>query len=172
MPPVGDEYSSISQADFDLLVTSEITPQIAGQWLYNVKQFTRTIMQPVYPATDPPTAEPVTYYYTACDPLVFPAVLISDHHTNPQLRFYDQRLRASTNCTVKYGLSDVPNSTLNAAPYLINIYFVKKEKIWYVGAPSYLFTGIRADLDKLEVDFVQYEEADTTTSVITQKFYP
>jgi hypothetical protein len=121
----------------------------------------------------PPTTEPVTYYYTACDPLVFPAVLISDHHTNPQLRFFDQRLSASTNCTVYYGRSDVPNSILNVVPYLSNLYyFVKKEEKWYVGAPSYLFTGVRADLDKLEVDFVQYGEADTITSVITQKFYP
>lgn len=179
MPPVGDEYSSISQADFDLLVTSEITPQIAGQWLYNVKQFTRTVMEPIFPVPTPPapTEAPVTYYYTALTGFAFPPQERINHKKDPQLRFYEpdepqQHLKVSIQNGVYYAESDDPSNPITAYidSYLYSYCFVKKEDKWYVG--SQLASAITATMYELTSTQTIGAETNTITSVITQKFYP
>jgi len=167
MPPVGDGYSSISDEYFNGLVTSGIDIQTAGQWLYNVKKFTRQSSDDL----------DTTYYHTAIDPFIGPTATISDHKKNPQLRFYEpdepqQYLRASAYNTLVYSQSDDPNSIFggNATSYLDIFYFVKKQTNWYVGT---LFAAtISANLNTIQTTFSVGEATTTITYTITDTFYP
>jgi len=165
MPPVGDGYSSISDDDFDDLITSQINIQIAAQWLYNVKKYK------IESTDDPDTIN----YYTAVVPIIFPVQPISDHKENPQLRFYapdepQQYLKASTCNTLYYAESS--NPTIfggNVLTYLDIFYFVKKEASWYVGT-SFAAT-VSADLNTIQTTYLSGEATNTITRTIIDTFY-
>lgn len=127
-------YSSISKDDFDGLIAegklypSEITPQIAGQWLFNVKAFTVTTVtsNPSNPtSTNPPLGTRIEDHI--CE---------EDLKSNPQLQFYEpdtevQHLKVSINNNLRYS-GDGASSN-----FLERFFFVKRLNSWYVGIGNY-----------------------------------
>jgi len=186
MPPVGDGYSSISDDDFDDLITSQINIQIAAQWLYNVKGFSnrRVVSNSDTSNLDPhPPAEDETIDYIATN--LF-SVAINDLKSNPQLRFYEpnqpnQYLKASVNNSLYYYTTNSPDQELE--PY----FFVKKGPNWYAGISNYAggegaVVTITASLIPPEL-YTKFEYPTTeagydvgtiveNTFTITDTFYP
>jgi len=148
-------YSSISSEGFaglsaeGKLYPSEITPQIAGQWLFNVKAFTVTTVKsnPSNPtSTNPPLGTRTEDHI--CE---------EDLRSNPQLHFYEpdtevQHLKVSINNNLRYS-GDGASSA-----FLESFFFVKRLNSWYVGIGSYVTeegaeVEISADLNQL---FIKY----------------
>ena len=187
MPPVGDGYSSISDDDFNGLITSEpITIQTAAQWLYNVKGFSnrRVVSNSDTSNLDPhPIASDETIDYIATN---LSLVAINDLKSNPQLRFYEpnqpnQYLKASVNNSLYYYTTNSLDQELE--PY----FFVKKGPNWYAGISNYAggegaVVTITASLIPPEL-YTKFEYPTTeagydvgtiveNTFTITDTFYP
>jgi hypothetical protein len=176
-------YSSISEEDFaglsaeGKLYPSEITPQIAGQWLFNVKAFTEKTVKsnPSNPtSTNPPLGTRTEDHI--CE---------EDLRSNPQLNFYEpdaekQHLKVSINNNLRYS-GDGSSST-----FLESFFFVKRLNSWYVGIGNYVTeegaeVEISADLNQLLIKFTYSAGSNSSglddgtiidkTYEITETFY-
>ena len=175
MAPYSPKYSNISEEDFALLLTHEITPQIAGQWLYNVKSFRfngHTLIDFTDPATPDTEEDNVANYevhsydgvtygglkiwpllriltpdYFNISPFVLPVEEFDNTHyyLKPPIR----------NDWLWYD----PTELANINEYLGIFYLFKRLDKWYIGVKGYSqynfnYTSINATMDTI-----------TTTSV-------
>lgn len=192
MAPFEDEYSSMSDYDINdptdglKLSETDITPQIAGQWLYNVKAFrwTRVI------TNDEIQSGTTVENLYAVDPNIFPPIAINDLKVNPQLHFYNisppsppqPYLKASTNNDLTY----YTGSGL-ANRYLEPFAFIKNRLRWCVGIGIYVqeegvVATINASLTEVYTKFEYPSDRSVfpydpntiveNTYTITDTFYP
>jgi hypothetical protein len=179
MSPVGYGYSSMSDEEINdpyyghTLSATDITPQIAGQWLYNVKGFRWTR---VIAGDDPQTGTVVENLY-AVNPISFPPPALNDLKINPQLRFYEQYapnqyLKASTNNDLYYYSTGSSLSTR----YLETFSFIKNQSRWCVGVSKTITTQVTevivdATLTQAYTKFTYANGGPYDPNTVVENFY-
>ena len=184
MAPKEDTFSSISDVDFATLKVSEITPEIAGQWLFNVKGFSIDYLL-VRKSSDPEVPDEVITGENTALVLTNPYTGETEGlRTNPQLRFIaayaeDQKLNQNTNNDLIYSLGGELGYDFRV---LELFYFVKNRDKWYVGRKDYSDSAhtyeISATLYSLTTSVTSFfedaaiiSEKDQQTYTITETFY-
>jgi hypothetical protein len=185
MAPVGGKYSNISKADFDALLVSEITPQIAAQWLYNVKAFNFSFERTLYPSDPADLPEDLSgsfdaeLYLDQFPEYPFP----QDLKSNPPLEFYPQYSEEAQRLKPKVfndRLYVLDNSPANINNYLRSFYCVKRLDKWYIGVESAIYSltsnSISATMDSIIWSFSDiFRDSrpfdQTSTYTITETTY-
>jgi len=129
MAPKGDGYSTFSDEDFatffaaGLIAPFEITPQIAGQWLFNVKSF----------------RDYTVFHEEAGDRIVDRVnTAVGDLKSNPPLNFenlYDRSLLVvNSENKFRYTTPSLVGANLALQGY----FFFKHRTKWYFGIGNYV----------------------------------
>lgn len=122
MAPVGDGFSSISDEDFDGLITIPISIEVAAQWLFNVKAFTLDWVKSFVDFDD----EYYSLSFTAAGNL----------HSDPRMKIEGGHLIASNQNTIEYSSGGSGGQTLSL-PLFVKKY-IEGVSDWHMGIGSYV----------------------------------
>jgi len=187
MAPVGDGYSNISDTEFATLLAYEITPQIAAQWLYNVKSFrfeseiTKDYVSP--PPSDVTENVEWNYQIWSNDGVVYGGlkvrpllrILTPDYFNippdTPPIEEYD-----NTNYYLKPTVKNDwiwydPTNLAVTNSHLDIFYFVKKQNQWYIGVKEVIYSGFTYTSINATIDTITVSSVDASDSGYVTNYY-
>jgi hypothetical protein len=191
MAPYSPKYSNISEEDFALLITHEITPQIAGQWLYNVKsfRFESEITRDYFDPSTPDETENVEWNYEIWS---YDGVTYGGLKIRPLLRiltpdYFDISPDVlpieefdNTHYYLKPSISNEwlwydPTELANINQYLGIFYFFKRLDKWYIGVKEVIYSGstytsISATMDTITTSSVDASDSGYVTNYFSNTY--